>query len=208
MSSVKHGPEQLVGVRVLVVALLGVAAPDRRPDGLDDDDLAALLCAHAGIRLDWLRRLTGRGRPTSQSSEGAGVDEQLGIAGSGAIATGSRPARRDAGEHDPVGALGRVGGARAKAIAKACERLGEGYDAANVTVITDLDALADATFLVEAIAEDTALKSELLGRLGALADADAVLARRPRRCRSPSSPRPPAARSASSACTSSTRSRR
>ncbi len=41
------GSQQLVGVRVPVVALLGMAAPDRRPDGFDDDDLAAVLCAHA-----------------------------------------------------------------------------------------------------------------------------------------------------------------
>jgi 3-hydroxybutyryl-CoA dehydrogenase len=62
-----------------------------------------------------------------------------------------------------------------KAIAKACERLGEGFDAANVTVTTDLDALGNTTFVVEAISEDTALKSELLARLGELAADDAVL---------------------------------
>ena len=42
-----NGSPPLVGVRVPVVALLGMAAPDRRPDGFDDDDLAAVLCAHA-----------------------------------------------------------------------------------------------------------------------------------------------------------------
>src|SRR5207302_7029872 len=35
-------PEQLVGVGVLVVALLPVAAPDRRAHSLHDHDLAAL----------------------------------------------------------------------------------------------------------------------------------------------------------------------
>src|SRR3954453_14406688 len=39
--------EQLGRVGVLVVALLLVAAADRRPNGLDDDDLAALLLSHA-----------------------------------------------------------------------------------------------------------------------------------------------------------------
>ena len=36
--------EQLVGMDVLVVALLRMAAPDRRPDCLDDYDLTPLLC--------------------------------------------------------------------------------------------------------------------------------------------------------------------
>jgi 3-hydroxybutyryl-CoA dehydrogenase len=62
-----------------------------------------------------------------------------------------------------------------KAIAKACERLGEDYDPDNVTVTTDLSALALATFLVEAVSEDATLKRELLGRLGELAGDDAIL---------------------------------
>ena len=41
-------PEQRVRVDVPVVALLRVAAPDRRPDGLDDDDFATL---HWPLRL-------------------------------------------------------------------------------------------------------------------------------------------------------------
>jgi 3-hydroxybutyryl-CoA dehydrogenase len=103
------------------------------------------------------------------------VGEKLGIAGSGAIATGlAACATRSPGHL--LWARSDASAARAtKAIAKACDKLGEGYDPANVTVTTDLDALADATFLVEAITEDTALKSELLGRLGALASPDAVL---------------------------------
>jgi hypothetical protein len=40
------GPEELVGMGVLVVALLQVPAADRRPGSLDDDDLAALELAH------------------------------------------------------------------------------------------------------------------------------------------------------------------
>ena len=38
--------EQLVRVRVLVVALLGMAASDRRAGGLDDHDLAAVSVLH------------------------------------------------------------------------------------------------------------------------------------------------------------------
>jgi len=62
-----------------------------------------------------------------------------------------------------------------KAIAKACERLGEDYDPANVTVTTDLDALAGATFIVEAISEDTALKSDLLAKLNEIAADGSIL---------------------------------
>jgi len=107
--------------------------------------------------------------------EGDGVGEKLGIAGSGAIATGvAACATRTPGHL--LWARSDASAARAtKAIAKACEKLGEGFDAPNVTVTTDFDALANATFLVEAIAEDTAMKSELLARLGAVASADAVL---------------------------------
>ena len=101
--------------------------------------------------------------------------EKLGIAGSGAIATGLAACATTSPGH-VLWARSDASAARAtKAIAKACDKLGDGYDPANVTVTTDLDALANATFLVEAISEDTALKSELLGRLGALAAPDAVL---------------------------------
>jgi 3-hydroxybutyryl-CoA dehydrogenase len=103
------------------------------------------------------------------------VAEKLGIAGSGAIATGLAACAAQTAGH-LLWARSDASAARAtKAIAKACERLGEGYDAGNVTVTTQLDALAGATFLVEAISEDSALKNELLGRLGELAADDAVL---------------------------------
>jgi len=103
------------------------------------------------------------------------VGEKLGIAGSGAIASGLAACATQTAGH-LLWARSDVSAARAtKAIAKACERLGEGFDAANVTVTTELGDLAGATFLVEAISEDTALKCELLGRLGELAGPDAIL---------------------------------
>jgi len=103
------------------------------------------------------------------------VGEKLGIAGSGAIATGLAACATQSPGH-LLWARSDASAARAtKALAKACERLGEGYDPACVTVMTDLGALAGATFLVEAISEDMALKSELLRRLGGLASGDAVL---------------------------------
>jgi len=104
-----------------------------------------------------------------------GVDEKLGIAGSGAIATGLAACATRTGGH-LLWARSDASAERAtKAIAKACERLGEGYEPVNVTVTTKLDDLAGATFVIEAIAEDTALKSALLSRLDGVAADDAVL---------------------------------
>jgi 3-hydroxybutyryl-CoA dehydrogenase len=101
--------------------------------------------------------------------------EKLGIAGSGAIATGLAACATRTPGH-VLWARSDASAERAtKAIAKACERLGEEYDPANVTVTTDLAELGPATFLVEAISEDTALKSELLGELGELASDEAVI---------------------------------
>lgn len=103
------------------------------------------------------------------------MSEKLGIAGSGAIATGLAACAARTNGH-VLWARSDASAARAqKAIAKACERLGEDFDPANVDVTTELDALGTTTFLVEAIAEDTALKCELLAKLGTLAADDAVL---------------------------------
>jgi len=103
------------------------------------------------------------------------VGEKLGIAGSGAIATGLAACAAKTNGH-VLWARSDASAQRAtKAIAKACERLGEGYDPANVTVTTDLEALGDATFLVEAVSEDTAVKTELLGKLNEIAAEGAVL---------------------------------
>ncbi|HUR87060.1 MAG TPA: 3-hydroxyacyl-CoA dehydrogenase family protein [Solirubrobacteraceae bacterium] len=103
------------------------------------------------------------------------MEEKLGIAGSGAIATGLAACATRTNGH-VLWARSEASAERAtKAIAKACERLGEDYDAGNVTVTTDLAALGDATFVVEAISEDMTLKAELLGRLAEVAADDAVI---------------------------------
>jgi 3-hydroxybutyryl-CoA dehydrogenase len=104
------------------------------------------------------------------------VDEQLGIAGSGAIATGLAVCAARVGE--PVlWARSDESAERArKQIAKTCERMDDDdYDPDKVRIVTDLEALSEATFLVEAIAEDTALKSSLLGRLNDIAGPEAVI---------------------------------
>jgi 3-hydroxybutyryl-CoA dehydrogenase len=103
------------------------------------------------------------------------VDEQLGIAGSGAIATGLAVCAVRVGEPILWARSDASAQRAAKQIAKTCQRLGEGYDAGRVQIVTELDALAGATFLVEAIAEDLAMKRELLGRLAALAGPEAII---------------------------------
>jgi 3-hydroxybutyryl-CoA dehydrogenase len=103
------------------------------------------------------------------------VEEKLGIAGSGAIATGLAACATRTNGH-LLWARSEASAERAtKAITKACEKLGEGYDPASVTVTTDLATLGEATFVVEAISEDVALKRELLARLDEVAADDAVL---------------------------------
>jgi 3-hydroxybutyryl-CoA dehydrogenase len=103
------------------------------------------------------------------------MNEKLGIAGSGAIATGLAACATRTNGH-VLWARSDASAERAKkAIAKACERLGEGYDPSNITITTDLEALAGTTFIVEAVAENPALKAELLSRLAEIAPDDAVL---------------------------------
>jgi 3-hydroxybutyryl-CoA dehydrogenase len=103
------------------------------------------------------------------------VDEQLGIAGSGAIATGLAACAARVGE--PIlWARSDASAARArKQIAKICERLGDGYDPGRVQVVTEPGALSSASFLVEAITEDVDLKSALLAQLAALAASEAII---------------------------------
>jgi 3-hydroxybutyryl-CoA dehydrogenase len=100
--------------------------------------------------------------------------ERLGIAGSGAIATGLATAASVVGDVVLVARSDASAQRATAAIEKLAGRL-EGADAARVTVTTDESALADRTFVVEAIAEDLELKTPLLQRLASTIGADAVL---------------------------------
>lgn len=101
--------------------------------------------------------------------------EVLGIAGAGVIATGlAACASRTTGHI--LWARSQASAARAtSAIVKACERLGDAYRPENVRVTTELSDLRSASFIVEAIAEDLALKIALLGRLQEIVREDAVV---------------------------------
>jgi 3-hydroxybutyryl-CoA dehydrogenase len=106
------------------------------------------------------------------------VQERLGIAGSGTIATGLAVSASTAVDV-VLWARSDASAERATAqIAKGAGRL-DGADAGRVQVVTDLDELASATFLVEAVVEHHGSKAEVLSDLGDLAreqSEDAILA--------------------------------
>jgi 3-hydroxybutyryl-CoA dehydrogenase len=89
------------------------------------------------------------------------MNERLGIAGSGAIATGLA---RAAAPHGDVVLWARSDDSAARAADS------------GVRVVTDLAELADRTMVVEAIVEDLDLKRQLLGKLGGLIPENGVIA--------------------------------
>lgn len=106
------------------------------------------------------------------------MDERLGIAGAGTIACGLAAAAARDGEVLLYARSDQSAERARAAVAKACSKL-EGSNADHVRVVTDLDELHQATFLVEAILEHHGRKAEMLADLGELArhaDSGAVLA--------------------------------
>jgi 3-hydroxybutyryl-CoA dehydrogenase len=104
------------------------------------------------------------------------VEERLGIAGSGAIACGLAAT---AAQHGDVLLWARSDRSADRArgmVAKWCGKLSEEPIADRVTIVGELGELSDATFLVEAVAEDHATKAGVLSELGRHSDGDAVLA--------------------------------
>jgi 3-hydroxybutyryl-CoA dehydrogenase len=103
------------------------------------------------------------------------VSEHLAIAGSGAIACGLAAV---AATHGHVTVLARSQGSCDKAEAKVrsiCEKLGASVNG-NVRISRDPSVLADATFVVEAIVEDVAAKTEFWRGLNGYVGDDAILA--------------------------------
>jgi 3-hydroxybutyryl-CoA dehydrogenase len=104
------------------------------------------------------------------------MNERLAIVGSGAIACGLAAT---AAHHGPVLLLARSASSAERAqtrVDQTLTRLVVEIDPEHVQVVTELQELSEATFVVEAVVEDYAVKegvhAELLGVLGA----DAVLA--------------------------------
>jgi 3-hydroxybutyryl-CoA dehydrogenase len=105
------------------------------------------------------------------------VQERLGIAGAGAIACGLAAT---ASRHSDVllWARSERSAERARgAVTKFCAKFPEPPgNPERVSIVDDLDALAQATFLVEAVVEDYGQKSTLLAQLALSAPPEAVLA--------------------------------
>jgi 3-hydroxybutyryl-CoA dehydrogenase len=104
------------------------------------------------------------------------VEERLTIVGSGAIACGIAAAAARGG---PLSLWARTDESARRArdtVNRLCGRLSGEFNAAHVHVVTDESALANATFVVEAIVEDAATKSELLARVARETDEQTILA--------------------------------
>jgi 3-hydroxybutyryl-CoA dehydrogenase len=104
------------------------------------------------------------------------LEERLGIVGSGQIACGLAAVAAEAGNvvlwaRSPVSARRATVTLERLTASENAEEMPDG-----LSVVTDADALGEATFIVEAIVEDARVKAEVLSRLGALARPDAVLA--------------------------------
>ena len=102
--------------------------------------------------------------------------KRLAVAGSGAIACGLATT---AAHHGPVLLLARSESSadRARAtVEKTLQRLGAEVDPDHVEIVTEPGALAEATFVVEAVVEDLDVKSRLLGELNEIVGPEAILA--------------------------------
>ncbi len=105
------------------------------------------------------------------------MQERLGIAGAGTIACGLAATAARGGEVLLWARSDRSADRARSAVSKVCSRLPEGeIDPERVQVVTDLDELSRATFLVEAVIEDHGSKASLLAALADHASAGAVLA--------------------------------
>jgi 3-hydroxybutyryl-CoA dehydrogenase len=108
------------------------------------------------------------------------VDERLAIVGSGAIACGlAATAAHHGGGWGPVLLLARSEDSanRARAtVERTLGRLGADADPEHVQIVTDPQALAQATFVVEAVVEDHEVKAGLLAELDRIVGADGLLA--------------------------------
>ena len=100
------------------------------------------------------------------------MSERIGIAGGGAIASGLACV---AAEHGQVVLWARRPDAATAKVERLIEKRG-GVGAGNVAISSDLDALRDATFVIEAIAERKEAKAELLRDLGGAARNGTILA--------------------------------
>jgi 3-hydroxybutyryl-CoA dehydrogenase len=104
------------------------------------------------------------------------VEERLAIIGSGAIACGLAAT---AAHHGPVLLVARSEESAQRALAsvqKTLSRLEAEVDPEHVQVVTDAEAITDATFVVEAIIEHHDVKANVLSELSSQLEASTILA--------------------------------
>jgi 3-hydroxybutyryl-CoA dehydrogenase len=105
------------------------------------------------------------------------VPETVAIAGSGTIASGL--AALAAGQGDVLmWARSEASAERAeRSVARHCEKIAELNGCARrVRVVTEIEALAGASFLIEAVSEEVGCKAPLLAQLGAMTGPEEILA--------------------------------
>src|SRR4029077_3996596 len=103
-------------------------------------------------------------------------DRHIAVAGSGAIACGLAAT---AAHHGPVLLLARSESSAERAregVERTRARLGAEVDPDHVEIVTERDALAQATFVVEAVVEDHDVKARLLAELDEVLGENAILA--------------------------------
>jgi 3-hydroxybutyryl-CoA dehydrogenase len=104
-------------------------------------------------------------------------EERLAVVGSGTIACGLATTAARGGEAVTLWARSDASAERARRIVAATfEKLEDPEGAARVLVTTDLDAVAEGSFAIEAIAEDLEAKSAIAADVGRRLEPDAVLA--------------------------------
>jgi 3-hydroxybutyryl-CoA dehydrogenase len=111
-----------------------------------------------------------------EDDEQARTNERLAIVGSGAIACGLAAT---AAHHGPVLLVARSQSSAERArerVVKTLERLGAELNPEHVRVATEVSAVADATFVVEAVVEEYAVKEGVHSELRDAVGPDAVLA--------------------------------
>ncbi len=105
------------------------------------------------------------------------MHERLAIAGSGTIASGLAAVAAAQGD---VLLWARTDASAERArqsVAKHCDKLPElSGCAGRVRIVTEIEALADASFLVEAVVEDVACKGPLLAQLATMTGPDEIVA--------------------------------
>jgi 3-hydroxybutyryl-CoA dehydrogenase len=104
------------------------------------------------------------------------MNERLAIVGSGAIACGLAAT---AAHHGPVLLLARSEDSAERAkrtVQRTLTKLGAEIDPQHVQIVTDREAIAPASFVVEAVVEDHDVKASLLAELHPLLREDSILA--------------------------------